>query len=85
MKRTALKEMTHPRGMTLPEQSIWDSVRTEKEVTRRSPFAWFLCEHPKTTTYQHTDHRNGPGGYSDSYEGVCCTQCGKVIQFVRVF
>jgi hypothetical protein len=69
----------------LPAQSRWDSVTSAKPVTIRSPVFRLLCEHGDLTEYTRIDHRAGPGGYSDSYKGLACVLCSKLITEMKVF
>jgi hypothetical protein len=68
----------------LAKNNIWDTVYTSVNVKRKL-IKSFFCKHKDTVKYKRTDHRSGPGFMSDSYEGIVCVNCGRIVKEIRVF
>lgn len=77
--------LVKPLNTGLPQNGLWDTVYPHGQVTRRNWAFRLVCRHARQTAYTRTDYRDGPGGYSDSYAGLCCQTCGKVLEERRTF
>lgn len=48
--------------------------------------ASYLCGHLRSQRdYTMTDSTEGSGWMSDTYKGICCGDCGKIIRTKRVY
>ncbi len=68
--------------------NLWDRVYFEPGTAvpkRRLLYGLTKCPHATTIIYSRTDHRPGPGWMSDSYEGTCCADCGRVLSETLVY
>jgi hypothetical protein len=41
--------------------------------------AAFFCSHFSKDSFRRTDHRGGPGGFADNFEGTFCMACGRIL------
>jgi hypothetical protein len=86
-----LERLFQPR--ILPKHSIWDSIHISKnkygvddsDMLSRSWLFSFFCEHILSLEYTRTDHRPGPGWMTDTYEGLCCKMCGKILKEKQIY
>lgn len=80
--------MTNPlrmrRGWILPRHSTMTGVECVS-TARRSWLRSLVCEHLHRAHFTIIDHTQGPGWMSDAYEGVCCTECGRMTEIKRTW
>lgn len=77
-------------NLFLRPSSLFDSVysrTTERplSIKRRVLRGLLTCRHRARLAYKRVDYRPGPGWMSDSYEGIVCIECGRVMEERRTY
>ncbi len=66
----------------LPDPGLMDTIQLPPGVVVHRA-GWVFrsrCVHLLRSSYVRIDHRAGPGGFADNYEGQVCCDCGTVLE-----